>query len=67
MWLSDIGLDLLCDGTAADGTLGEGIGAFLAGDQVTARDEDNTDVPVHTYFALFFPLQLPQFLQWILI
>ena len=59
MWLSNIRLDLLCYGTAANGTLVDSLGTLLAGDQMTARDEDNTDVSVHTYFALFFPLQLP--------
>jgi len=56
--LSDIGLDLLRYSAAADRTLGEQLRALPATDQVAARDEDNTNISVHTYFALSFPLQL---------
>ena len=54
-----VGLDLLSDGPTADGTLAEGLGALLAGDEVSAGDKDDARVSVHAHFALFFPLQLP--------
>lgn len=57
--LGDVGLDLLCNGSTADGTLVKGLGTLLADDQVPTGDEDDADVSVHTHFALFLPLQLP--------
>lgn len=56
--LSNVGLDLLCYGSTADWTLAEQLRTLLAGYQMTTRNEDNTDVSVHTYFALLLPLQL---------
>ena len=65
--LRDVGLQLLCNVTTADWALVEWLWTLSATDQVTAWDEDDRNVSVHTYFTLFLPLQLHQLLQWVFI
>ena len=64
--LGDVGLDLLRDDAAADGTLAERPAALRAAHQVTTGDEHHADVSVHTDLALLLPLKPLENVAWVL-